>query len=291
MNKAAIDIGSNSVQFLIVDNTGKQLFREQYVTGLGRGVSKDGNFDEESMKDTLEALKSCLDACQIYSVDQSRIRATATEASRKAKNSAEFYKKVLNNFSLPVKIISGEEEAHLSTLGVVMSGSELGADTIIDIGGASTEITLFKTEPFEILKTISLPLGSVRLKVLKDEKGISANQFLKDFNLAPYKTNKILGISGTMTSITAMKLGLKEFDENKVDGVILSLNDVKEIALKLSHMSVEEILDQFPFIGKRAGIVAYGTSIMATLMDILETEEVITSTKGLVHGSVLAIKE
>ncbi len=287
-NKAAIDIGSNSVQFLVIDENRKQLFREQYVTGLGRGVAKNGHFDEESIRDTIDALKNCLSVCKDLFVESRNIKATATEASRKAKNSKDFYAQVSRDLNLEVEIITGEREAYLSTKGLVEFGENTQSDVLIDIGGASTELTLFSRDPFEIISSISIPLGSVKLKVLS-EKNQTAKEFLKGYDLSAYQSEEIIGISGTATSITAMNLKLKEFDESKVNNKLLTLNEVSTIAENLINRSSEDILLDFPFLGKRAPVVAYGTQIMASIMEILGASSVLTSTKGLVHGSILTI--
>lgn len=290
-NKASIDIGSNSVQFLIIDSNKKELFREQYITGLGRGVAENLNFDQQSIDDTKSALRICLDECEKHHVARENIIATATEASRKALNSQNFYRSVLEELELKVTIISGEEEAYYSTLGLVEFGSRVEGNVVVDIGGASTEVTLFDRNPFKICESISIPIGSVKLKYLLSKNEDALEKALSSVDLKHYQGQRIIGISGTMTSLAGIKLNLKNFDEDAVNDLVVSINDIKKIKEDLGIMSSHEIENKYPFLGKRAEVIAYGSKIMLKIMELLGAKEVVTSTKGLVHGSILSFKE
>ncbi|MFA5583954.1 MAG: hypothetical protein WDA09_07040, partial [Bacteriovoracaceae bacterium] len=108
--RASIDIGSNSILLLIaeINAEGKVVEKEKlfHVTGLGKGVDKTGEFSEESMTLTYQALISFVKACKNYNIAANSIIATATEAARVAKNANAFFDKVRKDTGLNVHIIS-----------------------------------------------------------------------------------------------------------------------------------------------------------------------------------------
>lgn len=291
MIKAAIDIGSNSVQFLVLDTISKiELEREQFVTSLGRGIDTNSEFDNDSMNDTLNALKFCVEKCKKYKVEASDILMTATEASRLAKNSDAFYQKVFLDTGLKVKIISAEDEAFYSSLGALSELKNSSEDIYVtfDIGGASTELTKFNLKEKSIIKTISLPVGSVRLTnwYLKKEKD-KFEEVLNGYNFSAFKDNQIIAIAGTCTSIANIILKNKVFDDKTINSAMLRLSDVIELKASLVGLTDVEILKKYPFLGKRSKVLKAGVNIFIRVLEILKVSELRVSTKGLVNGLIL----
>ena len=117
-NRASIDIGSNSCILLILDDDKNILYEEARITALGKNLDDNKMFREKSMKDTLEALEAYSDVCKKFNISPNEVVMTATEASRVAKNAIDFYDEAEKRIGFKVDLISGEQEAYYTALGV-----------------------------------------------------------------------------------------------------------------------------------------------------------------------------
>ncbi|NBT25705.1 MAG: DUF501 domain-containing protein [Actinobacteria bacterium] len=136
---AAIDIGTNSTNLLLVDEFGEETDRRVTVTRLGRNLAANGELSEESMTATLETLAQYLTL--IRQSGSQRILVTATEACRRARNAEQFITRARDILGVTPEIVTGDREAHLSFLGATSHLDPIDGDTlVIDIGGGSTEM-------------------------------------------------------------------------------------------------------------------------------------------------------
>ena len=227
MNKAAIDIGSNSVLLTIVDGDGKTLVDEVNVVQLGKGLGDRGQFLPDRMKATEAVFKDYVAIAKDYGVAPYAIKAIATSAARRAMNARTWFARVYKKYGIRVQIISGEEEARLTWAGAPagLCLSE-GATLVIDLGGGSTELVL--GEGSEVHLRTSLEVGSVRLTeaFLKGDpystQDLSVmknylDTILAEVRLLP-KPSNIIGVAGTVTTLAATQLGLKKFDAQAIHG-------------------------------------------------------------------------
>ena len=161
---------------------------------MGEGVQKDGTLLKEAMERGLKTLAQYLKWC--HELEVQKIFAVGTSALREAKNSKDFLKLVKEKINLPIDIISGEEEAHLSFLAVQKDLGEIEEPLlVVDVGGGSTEFILGRRD--QISQWISLPLGSVRftdssqLRILfGKENGIGwREKFENSFSISLIPTN------------------------------------------------------------------------------------------------------
>src|SRR5690606_7305767 len=164
--RASIDIGSNSILLLIAEVSNgvfKEIEKDAEVTALGKELDKNKEFIQESMDASLSVLKSYAERCDKHGLNRGDIVATATEAARTAKNSRSFFNRVEQELGIKVKIITPEAEAYFSSKGILFDTDfESEVITIMDIGGASTELITVNTKNFQILSSISMPIGAVR---------------------------------------------------------------------------------------------------------------------------------
>ncbi len=285
-SRAAIDIGSNTVQFLMIKEQ-EVLMRKQFVTSLGYDLDKTKYFHEKSMKDTRKAIAECVKFCAKESIDPKEIRATATEASRVAINGEEFYQSIKNDLGVDVEIISSKKEALLSAKGILW-GQKENDFIAIDIGGASTEFISVQSDPFEVKNSISLPIGSVRMNNWKKEENITEmlNSNFFSYDLSIYNTHKLIGVAGTMTSLAMMVLKLNRFEASLIDGTLLKSESLKEIEEQIIDKNSEEILKIYPFLGKRSLVIKSGLELVLLIMEKLNAKEIQVSTQGLVFGSI-----
>ncbi|MBQ8375227.1 MAG: hypothetical protein IJX98_06635 [Clostridia bacterium] len=156
-NIAVIDVGSNSVRLMFVAD-GKVLYKALETTRLGESIAATGLLSASAIERTANAVAAFYQKARNEGAQT--VRAFATAAVRSSKNGGEFLKSVAALCPLQVEVISGEEEAKLGILGAI--GSADGA--MIDIGGASTELTVQKNGAVVYAKSVNV--GAVRLKDL-----------------------------------------------------------------------------------------------------------------------------
>lgn len=292
---ATIDIGSNSILLLIANVQNDKLnivYRDAHVTALGKGLDATGEFDVNSMRDSLDVLKKYSEKIIEYGLKPSDCIATATEASRVAKNAKSFYEDVLNTTKIQVKIINGKAEAYYSALGASFElPATMNQVTIMDIGGASTELIHVSLHPFQILASVSIPIGSVRMTNWREDKIDHAKmQQLEQVYaeiITEYTTDDLLCVAGTMTSIANMHLKNREFVENQVHMHNMGSNELKNVFEAYAHVDENSLLADFPFLGKRAKAIAGGIAVAYFFCSKLAVKNITVSTYGLMFGTAL----
>jgi exopolyphosphatase/guanosine-5'-triphosphate,3'-diphosphate pyrophosphatase len=167
---AGIDIGTNTIRMLVADTsetTHRELYSGRTITRLGQELDRTGMLAPEAQERSLKAIEAFSLVFKRYSVDH--ISAVGTSALRNAANAAEFITAVRNRTGIEVAVITGDDEARLTLLGVrrALSGGKKGEEDplasalVIDIGGGSTE--LIATVQGKVETMMSIPLGAVYL--------------------------------------------------------------------------------------------------------------------------------
>lgn len=291
--RASIDIGSNSILLLALGGDFKPILNEARVTGLGRDLDSTGKFSKEAMEESRDAFKFYHSLCLEKSIDPSSVIVTATEASRVASNSKDFFEEIKNDFGFKVKIISGEAEAYYSTLGV-LADKKIKEEfiTIMDIGGASTELIRVNTKTRKIITSFSMPIGVVRLNSwlkdgLRDEK---RDQVFEQYSnqLGEVSCSRVYCVAGTMTSVGNMYLGHREFVESDVHGLLIEYKEISSLFSRYKSIEPASILKEFPFLGKRASTIQSGLYLANSLLSLIRCREAYISTFGLRYGTILA---
>lgn len=296
MKRASIDIGSNSVLLLLVEidsQTGvisEEILNVAHVTSLGKEIDKNQVFLEERMQATFDVLKEYKALLDREEFPIEEVLVTATEASRVAKNASEFYAKVKSELGFDVKIISADKEAYLTGLGVSSSNktNQNTHVTVMDIGGASTELIKINLNPFNMVSSVSLPIGSVRAMEL-----IAKGQFeekikeLLTAKLNSYKTEELICVAGTMTSLGAIYKGLNHFDASIIDGMNISMVIFPQFVHDLNLTTIENLNLLFPYLEKRTPMLGAGGRVALEIAKHLSVRSLIISTRGLRYGSVI----
>lgn len=293
--RASIDIGSNSVLLLIADVSGgklKEISKRSEITALGKDLDKNKSFHPDSMDATFEALKSYASECDTHNIPREKIIVTATEASRVAQNAQEFFDRVLKELQIQVNIITSEAEAYFSTKGILFNtkfSSEI--ITIMDIGGASTELIKVNTRTLQILGSISMPIGAVRsAQWLEDQLFVqNLQKVFLDYRseIDEFQGKELFCVAGTITSLGNMHLQNPEFEENEVHGLVLKSEEIDSLFKKYSHFTPEQYLDSFPFLQKRSQSIRGGLHLAYHLIHRLLVKELTISTYGLRFGTLL----
>jgi exopolyphosphatase/guanosine-5'-triphosphate,3'-diphosphate pyrophosphatase len=289
VNVAAIDIGSNSVRLLVLDESGDQLVRRTAVTALGRGVDATGRFREDTVAATLDVMSSYADALKQHEVG--RVRAVATSASRDAENGPELMDAIGAIIGAPPAIIDGNEEAELAFAGATANIDGDPPFLVIDIGGGSTEFVYGATEP---VYATSINIGSVRLsdRKLPDRPPTATQMSEASFHAdaefstveLPGTPRTVIGVAGTFTSLAAINLGLAEYNRDVVHGSILKRSECKELISELSALTVEETAAIPSLDPKRAPVILAGTVLADRACVVAGTAEIVVSEYGLLNA-------
>ena len=294
MLKASIDIGSNSTLLLIADVVDlkiiKTLENEANVTSLGKDLDKNKLFIQESMDETFRVLNLYKNLIDKHMVSIENVFVSATEASRVAHNSKEFYEKVKSEIGLNVQIINSLGEAYYTAFGVFHTAETTQNDvTIMDIGGASTELISVKKNPFCIHNSLSLPVGSVRATDWIESGCLKSNLEKLDFKeINKFKTKNLICVAGSMTSLGAMFKELEKYDDESVNGAQIDFSSFESFVSKISGLSGKEILKKYPFLGKRAKSIAGGALVSLEIAKKLDVSTLEVSTSGLRYGTILS---
>jgi exopolyphosphatase/guanosine-5'-triphosphate,3'-diphosphate pyrophosphatase len=293
--RASIDIGSNSVLLLIGDVSHgklKEISKRSEITSLGKELDKNKAFHADSMAATYEAIKSYAEECDKHGVARDKIIATATEAARVAQNALEFFAKIEKELGVSVSIITSDAEAYFSTKGILFDTKfDNEVITIMDIGGASTELIKVNTKNYQILETISMPIGAVRSSQWLDDQLFVQNlqKVFLDFRneIDKFQAKELFCVAGTVTSLGNMHLQRKEFIEDDVHGLVLKTEDIDTLFKKYSDTTPEVFLDQFPFLQKRSQSIRGGLHLVYHIAHRLLVKQITISTYGLRFGTLL----
>jgi exopolyphosphatase / guanosine-5'-triphosphate,3'-diphosphate pyrophosphatase len=308
---AAIDLGTNNCRLLIARPAGDHFVvidAFSRVVRLGEGLAQSGRLSDAAMDRALAALQVCADKLRRRNVHLAR--SVATEACRRATNGAEFIDRVRRETGIRLDIITAQEEARLAVLGchILLEHGE-GPAMIFDIGGGSTEMVLVDTsDPVpRILDWQSVPWGVVSLtesigpiddsaesraaaygemrRLVRD--GFAAFAARVATEHAAHNDPaaiRLLGTSGTVTTLASLHLGLPQYDRSAVDGVIVPAASMRAISQRLAHCSPAERI-AVPCIGReRADLVVAGCAILETILDIWPAERLGIADRGIREG-------
>ncbi|MFN6934802.1 MAG: Ppx/GppA phosphatase family protein [Tsuneonella sp.] len=305
---AALDLGTNNCRLLIARPEGEDftvIDAFSRVVRLGEDLAASGRLSDEAMDRALGALHVCAEKLRRRNVFLAR--SVATEACRRAVNGEEFIERVRHETGIALDIISAQEEARLAVLGChILLEQGHGPAVIFDIGGGSTELVLI--EPGErvprIIDWSSVPWGVVSLTdTVGRSEGTSEAERLERYNrmrklvsdsFAPFAERvveasraediRLLGTSGTVTTLASLHLELPQYDRRAVDGLIVPAESMRDISVRLSSMSPQD-RRQLPCIGNdRADLVVAGCAILESILDIWPAERLGVADRGIREG-------
>lgn len=279
MKIGVIDVGSNSVRLAIMAD-GKTLFKRLETTRLGGGLSATGKISAEAIDRTAQAIYGFKESAEREGAE--RVYAFATAAVRSASNRNEFLSKVKLLCGIEVDVMSGEQEAKCGLLGA-LKGADGG---IIDVGGASTEVTIQCGG--KVLYSKSVDIGTVRLHDIagrdKDKLKRVITEKLSEYGNFNASNYNMYSIGGTATTIASVKHGLKEYDPAITDGTVIKVEEVSEMADRLLSLTVEEVRALSGMEPKRADIVGGGCLLMGEVMRRFGVPQITVSESDNLEG-------
>lgn len=284
--RAAIDLGSNSALLTVVEGS-QVLHDEARVVGLGKGLVDGGGFRPDRMDAALEALVDYAVIARSLGIEPGAIRAIATSASRRASNAASFYARVEAATGIRFRIIPGAEEATLTFQGA-RSGLE-GKVAVIDMGGGSTEIAIGATS---LTWNRSFEVGTVRLteQVLGEAVRVATPEDLATMQgLLRFEVPEpapAVGVAGSVTTLAAAVLGLKQWDAARVQGFVLTDAHLASFQHALLGRDAARRRVLFTVGADRADYLLAGATILRAALEALEQDHMVVSCRGLRFGAL-----
>lgn len=298
--RAVIDIGTNTIRMLLGDCRNGIINPESYhrqVTRLGGDFSPQTGLTATAMQRALTTLRAYQDI--IAAAGISTVRAVATAALRSAKNKESFLAEVVSSTGINIEVIDGEEEARLTTLGVLSVIDPIPkAAIVIDIGGGSTELICIVDGEIRMQK--SYPLGVVSLcerysSAAQRQQPIDTvvSQFIQSLQQVGLAgiNDQLIGTAGTITTLAAIHLQLKEYNYNPINNHELSIGWLYEIQQELELISVPERELMIGMEEGRGDLILPGLQILLTLMQQFQFSTVTVSDCGLLEGLMLQLTE
>ena len=279
---AAVDIGSNAMRLLFCrayDIGGKPHFSKEELIRLpirlGEDVFLNGKISEKKAEKLITAMRGFHEIIKVYDVDA--FRAVATSAMRDASNGAEIIERIRTEAGLNVEIIDGKLEAQLVFSNHIEEMlNPKHAYLYIDVGGGSTELTLYHNQ--KVIAAKSFNIGTVRMlldKVSKDDWE-DMKEWIKKITLG-IKPLHAIGSGGNINKI---------FKMTKKENKNLSYNKLKGIHDMLNSYTVEERVDVLGLKPDRADVIVYASKIFITIMKSAEIEDIYVPQIGLSDGII-----
>ncbi len=297
-NYAVIDMGTNSIRLLLAkveDGRIVESQKELEMTRLGKGVDETKLLSKESMDATVTAIKKFKVKAEAFGAEA--LKVIATSAVRDASNRASFLKRVLEETGVEIEVISGQTEAELGFKGVLAGVGSHESILVVDIGGGSTEFIVGDQTGIEF--AVSKDVGAVRMTgkhftkdpIVKDEK----EDLIKNIDeileetlelVKEHAYGQIVGIGGTLTTISTMKQEMQVYDSKKVQNSEVTKDDIEKILNQLEGMTQAERQNIPGLQAKRADIIYAGITIMDRILKKINKFEMIVSDSDNLEGVV-----
>jgi len=294
---AAVDLGTNSTRLLVADvEDGRldEVARRLKITRLGEGVDERKRLLPAPIARVRNVLTDFRREAEWLGAE--RTLAVATSAIRDAENGEAFLGEVEWSYGFQTRLLSGHDEAQLTFRGV-SAGREVAEDTlVIDIGGGSTELVV--GGPDGLCLHDSLDIGGVRLTERflhsdppSDEEldacGAAVRELLAERVPADMRPRTAIGVAGTITSITALDLGLAAYDPDQVHGHCLSREGVQTQLERLAVLPLAERREVPALDPDRAPVIIAGTVILREVLDHFGLDALEASERDILDGAAL----
>lgn len=316
---AAIDCGTNSIRLLIADSPAEasekngpgpltDVVREMRVVRLGQGVDATGELAPEALERTFAATRDY--AALIKEHGAGRVRFAATSATRDASNRQVFVDGIRELLGVQPEVISGDEEAALSFAGASSVLPATGKDPIlvVDLGGGSTEFVVGDSSG--VIAARSVDIGCVRLterhlrsdpptaaQIAAAEADVDAALNLAAQTVPLDRATAVVGVAGSITTITAHALGLSEYQPNRIHGASLDLETITDACTSLLEMTRDERA-ALPYMHPgRVDVIGAGALVWRRILSRLSAvsngaiRTAVSSEHDILDGIALSIRD
>ncbi len=284
---AVLDIGSNSVRLVVFEGQGRIpgfLFNEKVLVGLGRDTGEDGELSDEAVERALDTLRRFRMLADEMNVTD--LRTVATAAVRDAINGPDFIAK-LEKIGLPVRLLSGEDEAELAALGV-LSAIPNAEGLVGDLGGGSLELA--RIAKGEVKECVSFPLGVLRVAELREKKkkGALKRAVAKALKTAPW-VQECAGqpfylVGGSWRALARVDMHRTKFALPIVHHYTMHPDRPAKLVRLLARIDKTKLVDVPSLASQRIPNLPDGAAMLSQLVKQIGLGELVVSAYGLREG-------
>ncbi|GMV50240.1 MAG: Guanosine-5'-triphosphate,3'-diphosphate pyrophosphatase [Nitrospirae bacterium] len=302
---AGIDIGTLTCRLLIAERQPsgglRELRSDRRILHLGQGVDRNRVIRPDAMQRVIATLQEWRHAINEHHVSATAV--VATSAVRDAYNREEFLGFVRQEVGFDVEIISGEEEARRTLLGI-RSGLPPGVNDMLalDIGGGSTEFILDRPAHSPLVRSIDVGVVRLSERLLHHDpptgdEVAQARDWVRSETAAaladiPRREGlTFVGTAGTITALAAMAQQLPTYEPARIHNYILTLETVTGLEQQLLSRSKAQRQGLPGLERGREEVIVAGAIILRTVMETLGTAKVLVSDLGLREGVLIDLAE
>ncbi|WP_216830030.1 Ppx/GppA phosphatase family protein [Alkalihalobacterium elongatum] len=291
---AIIDMGSNSIRLVIYTIKSNGCYHELHnfkvVARLSSHTKEDGSISDKGIEIIVETLSRFNEIIKAHQIDQ--IKGVATAALRLAPNQTEVINIIKKKTALSFTVLSDYEEAYYGYLAVTNS-TNIEDGISVDIGGGSTEVTLFKNR--KLLKYVSFPFGAITLKnrfIESDPPTLEEMNNLQQFLINQFSSLNwivntelpVVGIGGTARNLCLMHQRKINYPLPGLHQYELQPNDIQEVQQSLVERPFSERQNIQGLSKDRTDIIIPAIQAIASLIKVTNAPQFIMSNKGLRDG-------
>ncbi|AJY75997.1 Ppx/GppA family phosphatase [Paenibacillus beijingensis] len=290
-----IDIGSNSIRLVVYEQTESGAHRvidgSKHPARLSDQIDERGRIGDKTVTELINILNHFRLLCVNHKVG--RIRTVATAAVRNAANGKEVIAKLNAETGLGIEILSGEREAKFGFLGMINS-MDVSDGFLIDIGGGSTEVSLFRDRT--LVKSVSFPFGCVSLtkrfapKGMLDEIALKELEDLVEIAAArePWLRSApglpMVGVGGTIRAAGKIHQAVRKYPFPQTHNYAMEEAGIDRLFDTLRKLPMEK-RRKFPGLSKdRVDLIVPGIAILRVLFRFTGASGYLVCGAGLRDG-------
>jgi len=289
---AIIDIGSNSIRLVIYEGIARSptvLFNEKMLAGLGRGLVSTGKLDPEAVTRAIEefrrfrALSEQAGAADLHVI--------ATAAAREAVNGPDFIHRAEEILGVPVRVLSGKEEAYYSALGII-SGFHPADGIAGDLGGGSLELVDINGEV--IGDGITLPLGGLRLQDMSKNQPATAQRYAKE-QLSKARLLKggrgrtFYAVGGTWRNLARLHMLNTGYTLNVMHHYELGVEAALPFLRQVAKGDIDKIKGIEGISKNRRILLPYGAGVLLEIIAAMAPSRIVVSALGVREGFLYSL--
>ncbi|HEX4199800.1 MAG TPA: Ppx/GppA phosphatase family protein [Caulobacteraceae bacterium] len=285
---AVIDIGSNSVRLVIYRLESRAIwtvFNEKVLAGLGSEVATTRRLDPVGVRTALAALrrfKAVLDA-----VRPTEVFTVATAAVREAADGPDFVRLLKSETGMKVRVLTGEEEARYSALGV-LAGQPDASGVVGDMGGSSLELTL--VDAGKPGAGVTLPLGAFSLRGpggFDLDRARARTAKVLDAVRSTFSAQTLYAVGGGWRNLALLQMQLTGYPLEIVHQYEIGAEDALTAARFIARQS-KGSLERIEGVSKRRlDTIPYAAVVLEGMIERLGLKRVSISAFGLREGLLL----
>ncbi|WP_113338736.1 exopolyphosphatase [Rhizobium cremeum] len=289
---SVVDIGSNSIRLVVYEGLSRAptvLFNEKVLCGLGKGLASSGRMDDEGVTRALAALRR-------FGALSRQARATAmyvlaTAAAREAVNGPEFIRRAEEILDHKVIVLTGEEEARYSALGIV-SGFHDPDGIAGDLGGGSLELIDVKGR--DLGKGITLPLGGLRLSEtvggsISKARALARKQIKGAKLLEKGAGRTFYAVGGTWRNIAKLHMELRDYPLHMMQGYELPYSEIVSFLEDVISGANSRDPAWASISKSRRSLLPFGAIAMREVLDVMKPARVSFSAQGVREGYLYSL--